>query len=445
MDALPAVSYSVKQRDRRGAQGRAPREEESMEKKKLVASAAVCASVLAVAFLVGCASQQPAGSSEGDADPTYQELIEMYPNEYNSAMTHKSDEEGEDNSHAGFQALMETPAVRDVSGAIVEVVDSDDPRKTDVDLKCVACKSSKFVDLYQENGLAAFTSMIIDGELVEYMDGQYWDCYSCHTLSNGEWIVQANAAYANKNVFPKVASFFDTLNPEEAVCGQCHNTVSSRAFVKEEGDTETYDPYRYGYGMDERYQAMVEDGMYTLDEATGIKMVSMNHPQVELFQDSIHQSMGLTCVDCHMNKAESDAGEEYTSHDASSPVAEDDSAMEMCLTCHKGQSGLDTVEDMKAFLKENQDAQAARQVEVEAELKQLYDAVLAAVQSGTVDEAALEQAREKYSVANWYVKEQQQNLLDPVDGAQIAHDPSEMRSMLERAGVLAEEGLALLA
>ena len=406
---------------------------------KLVTVLLVCSSMAAVAIATGCAAQMTAG------EPSYQELTERYPDEYNSAMTHKTDEEGEDNSHAGFQDLMETPAVRDVSGAIVEVVEEGDPRKTDVDLKCITCKSSKFVDLYAENGLAAFTGMIIDDEMVGYMDGQYWDCYSCHISDQGEWKNQANAAYANPSVFPKVAAFFDTLNEEEVLCGQCHNTVSSRAYVKEEGDTETYDPYRYGYGFDERYKAMVEDGMYTLDEATGIKMVSMNHPQIEMFQGSMHQSMGLTCVDCHMNEATNSEGESYTSHDASSPVVEDDSAMEMCLTCHTNQNGLKTVEDMRSFLKKNQDAQANRQIEVDAQLQVLYDQILSAVQDGSMDETALEQARDKYSIANWYVKEQQQNLGDPIDGAQIAHNPDQMRSMLERANVLVEEGLALFA
>lgn len=412
-------------------------------KSKLAVFGAVCASTAVAATLVGCAAV--AGSSEqGGEEPTYQELIEMYPDEYNSAMVHKTDEEGEDNSHAGFQDLMETPAVRDVSGAILEVVDADDPRKTDVDLKCVACKSSKFVDLYRENGLAAFTDMIIDDELVGYMDGQYWDCYSCHTWDQGEWKVQANAAYANDDVFPKTATFFASLNQKEAVCGQCHNTVSSRTYVKEEGDVEEYDPYRYGYGFEERYQAMIEDGLYSTDEATGIKLVSMNHPQIEMFQDSIHQSMGLTCVDCHMNEAVNEEGKAYTSHDASSTVAEDESAMEMCLTCHKSQSGLQSVADMKEFLGERQKAQAQRQAEVEASMAELYDRILAAEQDGAFDVDMLDMAKENYSLAYWFVKEQQQNLCDPVDGAQIAHNPDQMRSMLERANVLIEEGMELL-
>ena len=190
---------------------------------------------------------------------------------------------------------------------------------------------------------------------------------------------------------------------------------------------------------------MVEDEIYVVDEPTGIKMVSMNHPQIEVFQGSIHQSMGLTCIDCHMTQATDEKGEGYTSHNASGSVAENDAAMEKCLTCHKTQNDINTVDDMRAFLKENQDDQAKRQNEVDAKLSALYDGILAAVNGGGVDADDLEAAKDKYSLANWYVKEQQGNLFDPVDGAQIAHNPETLRQCLERADALIDEGMALLA
>ena len=75
----------------------------------------------------------------------------------------------------------------------------------------------------------------------------------------------------------------------------------------------------------------------------------------------------------------------------------------------------------------------------------MYDGILAAVSNGSVDAADLEAAKDKYSLTNWYVKEQQGNLFDPVDGAQIAHNPDVLRQCLEKADVLIDEGMALLA
>lgn len=295
---------------------------------------------------------------------TYAELAERFPNEYATAMTGKTDEEGEDNSHAGFQPLMESPAKRDVSGAIIELVDEDDPEKTDVALKCVACKTSRFMDFYEKDGLTAYTDRILDADSMKVINGEYWDCYSCHVVKDGQWVNQANAAWANEKFAPNVSKFMQSLNPKEAVCVQCHNTVSPRAYITDEATQASYDPYRYGPGLDERYKAMVEDGIYVTDEATGVKMVTMNHPQIEVFQGSNHQAMGLTCIDCHMTQAEAEDGSTYTSHNASGSVAENDAAMEKCLTCHTNKSGVSTVEEMRAFLKENQAAQAQRHNEV---------------------------------------------------------------------------------
>lgn len=409
---------------------------------------AVCAAVALSSALIGCAAQgstAPSGQEAASAEPTYQELIEMYPNEYNSAMTHKSDEENEDNSHAGFQVLMETPAVRSSGGAIIREVDPDDPEKTDISMSCVACKSSKFNDLFDQYGYDAFVKTnVLDDEAFATLDGQYWDCYGCHAWSDGELTLEANMAYANSEIFPKLSGFFDDLNPEEAVCGQCHNVANARNFAKSEEEAKNCDPYRYGTDLENVYKALVEGGVYGTDEATGIKIVKENHPQIEVFQDSIHQSMGLSCVSCHMIDEVDSEGDMYVSHDASGTVAQKDEAMEYCLTCHSSQSGLETVDDMRAFLKERQDAQAVRQGEVEEKLARLYNEILAAIESGSADGDALEQAKEKYSLAYWFVYEQQGNLNDPVDGAQIAHNPTLLRNLLERADALADEGLGLV-
>lgn len=422
-----------------------------MDRRKFAAGfGAVAAAALVAGTMFACAPQGEVATT-GDMgesmpeNPTYAQLIEMYPNEYNSAMMGKTDEEGEDNSHAGFQPLMETPAIRDVSGAIIEVVDEDDPQKSDVAMKCVACKTSHFVDFYERDGLTAYTDRLLDADGMKAINGEYWDCYSCHVVKDGEWTIQANAAWANADFAPNVSKFMQSLNPKEAVCGQCHNTVSPRAYITDEATQQSYDPYRYGPDLDSRYKAMVEDEIYVVDEPTGIKMVSMNHPQIEVFQGSIHQSMGLTCIDCHMTQATDEKGESYTSHNASGSVAENDAAMEKCLTCHKTQNDISTVDDMRAFLKQNQEAQAKRQNEVDAKLSALYDGILAAVNNGGVDADDLEAAKDKYSLANWYVKEQQGNLFDPVDGAQIAHNPEVLRQCLERADALVDEGMELLA
>lgn len=419
-------------------------------RKRIVWAGVVCATAT-VAALAGCAgspSEGGGGAVEAEA-PTYQELVEQYPNEYASSMMQKTDEEGEDNSHANLTWQLEVPAVRAGGVAVIREVPADDPEKADIGKTCLSCKTSQFNRMFEEEeGFSVFDGgNVMTEEDFAAMDGQYFDCYSCHSWNDGKLELAPASIFANPEVFPRTAAFFAELNPEEAACGQCHNYACGRdalnGYTQEQA--QECDPFRYGTDPEGMYRYLVEIGAYATDEATGILMVQANHPQVEVFQGSIHQSMGLTCIDCHMNEAADEQDSTYVSHDASSPVAEDDGAMELCLTCHKDQDGIASTEDMRAFLKERQDAQAARQREVEGELEGFYALILDAVERGSVDEDALQQAKDGYSFARFLVKEQQMNLNDPVDGAQIAHDPDQMRSMLERASALVEEGSALLA
>lgn len=406
---------------------------------KAVAAAIVCASVAAVALATGCAAQSPGG-----AEPTYDELIVQYANEYESSQVHKADEEGEDNSHANLRAQLETPAVRAGGVAIVREVDADDPDKADIPKFCLSCKTSLFNDMYEEEGMGVFGSgNVMTDEDFATLDGRYFDCYSCHSWEGGGLVLEPHMIYAQAETFPLAAEFLGSVSVKEAVCGQCHNYALGRDTAKgyTEDEAQNCDPWRYGTDPEGMYRYLVEIGGFSTDEATGIKMVQANHPQLEMFQGSIHQSMGLACSDCHMNPATDESGATYVSHDASSSVAEDDEAMASCLACHETQDGIETVEDMRSFLSTRQAQQAARQAEVEASLEGFYQAIANAVQDGTVDDATLQQAKDDYSFARFLVKGQQQNLNDPVDGAQIAHNPDQMRSMLERANALVEEGM----
>ena len=418
-------------------------------KKGLVAMGCVAFAGLGLVAAMGMGTPVASASAEeGGSAPTYAELTEMYPDEYNSAMTHKMDDEGEDNSHAGFQDLMETPAQRNTGGFILKVVDESDPDYTPVKLSCVSCKSSVFVDIAEEYGAkAAFNDLILDDDMKAIIDGRYCDCYSCHTWNDETQSLdlEANCAYANEGLMTTVATYMDeNFGEEEILCGQCHNAVFDSGAVVDEETAAAYDPYRYGHDLEDMYKVYVEEGTYTTDEATGVLLVTCNHPQIEMFQDSVHQSMGLSCIDCHMPEMTDADGNTYRSHNSSGSVADNDDAMEFCLTCHSNQDGLETVDDMRAFLKDAQDDQLARQNEVQAQLDELYAAILDSCENGADDPDTLQQAKDDYSLAYYLVKEQQQNIGDAPDGAQIAHDPAQMRQMLNRASALAEDGLALL-
>lgn len=425
-----------------------------MDRRKFAVGLGVVATAALIAgTMFACAPQDDGLASTGgdgkevpSAAPTLAELRVLYPNEFASSMTSKLDENQRDNSHGNMQASIDLPGKRTGGGTIKEVVDWDSPDKTDISISCIACKSSQFYTFYDAMGEAAFDKTnTLTSEDHEALDGKYADCYSCHTYEDGAMVLSPNLPYGNPEIFTTLGNFYRSLNPKEAVCGQCHNVANARNYKKFNVSAADFDPYKYGIDLDGIYKALVEGGIYDVDEKTGIIMLKENHPQIEVFQGSVHQSMGLSCVDCHMNQTTDEEGNAFTSHDASGSVAANREAMKFCLTCHKDQDNIQDTDGMRSFLKERQDKQAARNVEVKAALEEFYDAIVAAVENDNVDEASLQKAKDNYSLADWYLWEQMGNVNDPIDGAQIAHNPTYLPSLLEKANVLIEEGMELLA
>ena len=120
------------------------------------------------------------------------------------------------------------------------------------------------------------------------------------------------------------------MTSEEAVCGQCHNyigAVYTRGGLMEkiksgEADIASMNPWRYGLDPESLMKAALEDGyeMAVVTRETGIANFQANHPEVEIFQGSVHQELGMTCVDCHGVKMQGENGE-FTSHGFSESAA----------------------------------------------------------------------------------------------------------------------------
>ena len=142
---------------------------------------------------------------------------------------------------------------------------------------------------------------------------------------------------------PEWASLFST---GEAVCGQCHMLFTANAYLHPEYRGQDF--YKYGTEADELRQAMreiydanpiaAEDagiGTPYIDEETGAWIYGWGaHPVLEAFQGSKHQSMGVDCVSCHMQKTTAEDGTTYTNHFAAGSPLENPEAVEYCLTCH---------------------------------------------------------------------------------------------------------------
>lgn len=338
--------------------------------------------LISCGIMASCASGNQTSSTESDAaesalvDPlpsqaarhSPEEYADVFPEQVNSFLSGATQAEPEHDNYVHSHATLEEHVEPMLN---LEV----NPQES---MGCIACKSTDFNALYAEEGKAAFAE-----EGADYIgQGKYWDCNICHedepgsTLRPGLVLYQF---YGTKTMLPNVTV-------EEALCGQCHNALGqygrSRA-ASFEGDLADIDPYRYGFDPDSLKKAALEDGLPTNnDPATGTSTYIAQHPDIEIFQGSVHERLGLTCVDCHMPKKTNAEGNEYTSHDASSTPLENDEALEFCLTCHKDQ-GVSSIEEMRAFLLNAEGDLGTKEAEVQDKLATLKGLLTDATANGS--------------------------------------------------------------
>ncbi|MBS5450324.1 MAG: ammonia-forming cytochrome c nitrite reductase subunit c552 [Coriobacteriia bacterium] len=357
------------------------------------------------------------------AQYTAEDYADIFPDEVGSFMSGTSQAEDEDNGYVHSHATL------------AEHVEPMLPQPTS-SMACIACKSTDFNALYAQEGKQAFAT-----DATNYVgNGKYWDCGICHEGTPGGTLHPNLAFYQliGKTTLSQVST-------EEAVCGQCHNAVGryGRSWLADyEGDIASIDPYRYGFDPDSLKQAFLEDGVQaTHEEDTGADVFITQHPDIEIFQGSVHEKLGLTCVSCHMPTKTNEDGQEYTSHDASSTPLENEEALEFCLTCHKDQ-GVDNTDEMRTFIETAEADLGEKEQVVQDKIAQAQQLLAKATSEGGIDEETLEQAREQYATAKWYNVYAHGSAEKP--GQKVAHNPAAERFYQEKAADLLDQAIASL-
>ena len=395
-----------------------------------------CAAVFAVA-LVACASHTANSSSDeasavaGDpsvaAYTSWEQWKDEFPDQVSSFYSGRSETEvdGKVHSHAFFN---ENLKVYYMNG------DRGPSMAESTGMVCSSCKSTSFNTLYDEMGMDAYTASW--DENVDTVD--WWDCGLCHVDGDPT----GELAYATTNAKRTQTSLLDTLPASQAVCGQCHGAMTMTAMLLPEGS----DLYKYGTNPGALLQFALENGVKTKAAAgeageAGLEVLNgLNHSDLELFQGGVHAEQGLGCTDCHMPKKTNADGEEYTSHDASSTPLENEEALEYCLTCHTSQ-GVNSTDEMKQFILDAQ-AEIAEMKDNFNEVKtQFEQKFVEAWKSGSVDEATLEEGRDAYLHANFYLRYCGTGS-EEIPGQKVAHNPEMMRSYIEQATAMLEDNMA---
>lgn len=384
---------------------------------------------LIAVFLVvaGCNSEQTSQvSDKGTAKIIHiEDWKDKYPDVYNSFMrsvdsaTVKDD--GKYHSHALMRQSVETFAKMPIYSSAIPY-----------GISCLQCKSPDWNTLYAQHGDEARALKYLD---VKDQVVDFWGCYSCH-----ENDPEGTVTFAN--VTPNIVSgeFLKGLAPGEAVCGQCHNGTAEYLYniANRPGNTDLtkFNPYRYGSDADALLKAIREDHVVKPVDADGVEAYRATHVTVEIFQDSNHQSLGLTCVSCHMPQETNAAGEKFTSHDASASPLKNEVALNYCLTCHKDQD-IESTEAMVEFVKGKQAELATVVLDSQAAIDKLHSMIVAGTEDANIDQ----QARELYIKAYWY--QTFANGVAPTPGVKAAMNYNGLMNYYQQAKAWAEEGIAL--
>jgi len=164
---------------------------------------------------------------------------------------------------------------------------------------------------------------------------------------------------------------------------------------------------------------------------TGALLWKGQHPDVEVFYNSKHQKAGVECSSCHMPKVkDKKTGKTYTSHWQTSPKHY---IQETCLTCHSAWSkqqanyAIDSLKNRFEGKKRKAEFWLTRLVDKFEESKNLG-----------VDEAVLNQAREKHAAAhiNW-------EWWTAANGAGF-HNPEQATASLNKSMTYSQEGIKIL-
>lgn len=318
----------------------------------------------------------------------------VYPDQYNSLQLNANDSEAisylEESPYLSA-IYAGTPFSKDYKKARGHSYTITDVQATErigekTKATCYACKGSYYPS-NESQGTTLFKKSFKDATAEGTADGSLVSigCYDCHLNNPGTAL--ASRDFFNE-AFPTAAKDWGS---SAAACGQCHNEYyfdgTTGAVAIPEGITDFSKMLEYYNGI-----SFVD---YT-NPNNGTKQLKAQHPEVQMFDGSVHQKAGLTCADCHMEKLVDANGVAYTSHEIVNPTESEVIQTTVCQKCHaSGSTQVDAVKSLQTKTKAKED-------ELGNKLKALDDAITAAQNSGKYTDDELNAIRDANRTAMWY-------------------------------------------
>jgi len=287
---------------------------------------------------------------------------------------------------------------------------------------CLTCKSPEMTALVQSKGISVYS---MDFDEVYAMLQEPIGCYNCHANSgDGELVVSADY------LLNALGSDINTINMDDAVCGQCHVT-----YYMDPDTKATTLPWSGLSSMDPDDMLAYYDSIGFSDftnDISGAGMIKVRHPEMETVTGpgNLMQSMGgWNCSTCHMGTATNSDGVEYPNHYLQSPLQNADLISSTCSGCHT-----DLVSEVQTIQKNT----IARFNTIGNKLADLHTKIGAAAANGMADDE-LAALRKDVRDAQFYFD------FVFVENSDGAHNSALAKHCLDKAEQITDDALAQLA
>ena len=206
----------------------------------------------------------------------------------------------------------------------VEDVKNTKRRNDATPATCWSCKSPGVPNMMKKDGVTAFYGNKFDHYIADMQSSI--GCADCHEPKTMKLQISRPGLIEGYKAMGKDVTKATKEEMRSLVCAQCHVEYHFKG-------PEKYLKFPWDFGVSaEEFEKYYEKTGHVdwVHSISGAKMVKMQHPDYEIFQQGLHGKRGVSCADCHM-PTKTKGSKEFTDHQIQSPLNMVDRT---CSNCH---------------------------------------------------------------------------------------------------------------
>ncbi|MDO5047889.1 MAG: ammonia-forming cytochrome c nitrite reductase subunit c552 [Anaerococcus sp.] len=385
----------------------------------------------ALAFLIsGCSSQGEIKRADDwkelypDVYYTYQANADMSETKFGGSVPvdYLEEHPNLNSFYEGYGFAIQYDRARGHTYALEDIINTQRPKPG---ASCLQCKTADFVVALEKEGVD-LNAMDFDEFVAENEGMSTISCYDCHMNDPG--VIQITRSHTQKAIDEGQIPANTSL--ESLACGQCHVEYYQDSETK-----EVFMPVENGFETDDMlaYYEEVGHSDWTHPQ-TEANLLKAQHPELETFSGSVHEGVGLSCIDCHMPEVSGEDGDMVKSHHWTSPLKNKEGLQNSCLKCH---SNLEE-DELISWVEDVQGGVYDRTNEVSDKLKDFIDQLADHIEKDDLSQEDKESLQEIHRQAQFkwdFVF---------VENSEGFHNSSKAHKNLDEAEALIDSGLEIL-